>query len=96
MKPLTEKLSEYKIGMFNNGEMGVFTKLNFNSIFYGKVSAGSNMPNLMYMTSFENRKYRKSFSAIPDWKKMSSDPQYDHNFLKADIQLLRPTDYSDL
>ena len=86
--------------MFNNGEMGIFSKLNFNAIFYGKVLAGSNMPNLMYMTSFENKEDReahwKAFSADPDWKKMSSDPQYDHNFLKADIQLLRPTDYSDL
>ena len=54
--------------MFNEGgEIDLFNKLNFNAVFYGEVLSGSSMPNLMYMTSFENKADRdahwKSFGA---------------------------------
>ena len=39
--------------MFNaGGEIDIFTKLNFNAVFYGDVIVGSHMPNLMYLTCF--------------------------------------------
>jgi hypothetical protein len=57
------------------------------------------MPNLMYMTSFENKEARdmhwKSFSADPEWKKLSALPEYQHNVSHIDITFLRPTLYSD-
>lgn len=86
--------------MFNEGgETAIFKKLNFNAVFYGEVIAGSRMPNLMYMTSFENMEDRKahwkSFSSDPDWKKLSGREAYKNNVSKIDITFLRPADYSD-
>lgn len=96
----TEKIFRNKVQMFNEGdEIGIFTKLNFNAIFYSEVIAGSKMPNLMYMTSFENMKDReahwKSFGDDPLWKKTSSMPEYQKNVSHIDITFLRPVEYSD-
>lgn len=97
----TEKIYKNKVHMFNEGdEIGLFKRLGFNAVFYGDVVAGSHMPNLMYMTSFENREAReahwKTFVADPQWKKLSSMPEYQHNVSRIDIYLLHPTEYSDL
>ncbi len=96
----TEKIFKNKVQMFNEGdEIGLFAKLNFNAIFYSEVIAGSKMPNLMYMTSFENMKDRdahwKSFGSDTSWKKLSSMPLYQKNVSHIDITFLRPVDYSD-
>lgn len=96
----TEKIFRNKVHMFNEGdEMGLFTKLNFNAIFYSEVIAGGKMPNLMYMTSFESKEDReahwKSFASDPFWKKLSSMPAYQNNVSHIDITFLRPVDYSD-
>jgi hypothetical protein len=96
----TEKLFRNKVQMFNEGgEVGLFKRLNFNAVFYAEVIAGSSMPNLMYMTSFENMADRdahwKTFGADPEWKKLSGDPIYQHNVSKADIILMKAADYSD-
>jgi hypothetical protein len=86
--------------MFNDGdEIGLFATLNFNAVFYGEVMAGSRMPNLMYMTTFDNQASRdehwKAFVAHPQWEKLKTSPEYQNNVSKADIMLLRPTEYSD-
>ncbi len=96
----TEKIFQNKVQMFNEGdEIGLFERLNFNAIFYGEVIAGSKMPNLMYMTSFDNMQERdehwKKFSADPYWKKLSSLPEYQQNVSHIDINFLRPLDFSD-
>lgn len=96
----TEKLHLNKVRMFNSGETAIFDRLGFNPVFYARVLAGRHMPNLMYMTSFESFEEReahwKAFREDPAWKKLSADPQYAHNFLKADVVFLHPTAYSDL
>lgn len=96
----TEKIFQNKVHMFNEGdEIGLFKRLNFNAVFYAEVVAGSKMPNLMYMTSFENKADRdahwKSFGDDPQWKKLSAMPEYKNNVSHIDIMFLRPTDYSD-
>jgi hypothetical protein len=96
----TEKIHLNKVQMFNEGdEIGLFKRLNFNAVFYGQVIAGSKMPNLMYMTSFENMDARnahwKTFSSDPQWKQLSSLPEYQNNVSHMDITFLRPTVYSD-
>jgi len=96
----TEKKFENKVQMFNQGdEIGLFKRLGFNSIFYGEVIAGCRMPNLMYMTSFENKADRdehwKTFGNDPYWKKLSTSPEYQNNVSHIDITFLYPTDYSD-
>ncbi len=97
----TENLHKNKVQMFNKGgEVNIFKRLGFNAAFYGKVIAGSRMPNLMYMTTFENMASRtehwKSFGSDPEWKKLSPMPEYKNNVSKIDIVFLRPADYSDL
>ncbi len=96
----TENIFRNKVQMFNDGdEIGLFKKLNFNAVFYSGVIAGNKMPNLMYMTTFENMADRdahwKDFGNDPYWKKLSSMPQYQNNVAHIDITFLRPTDYSD-
>ena len=96
----TEKIFRNKVHMFNEGdEIGLFARLNFNAIFYSEVIAGDKMPNLMYMTSFENMKDRdehwKAFGNDPYWKKLSAMQEYQKNVSHIDITFLRPTEYSD-
>ena len=96
----SEKIFNNKVQMFNDGdEVGIFLKLNFNAVFYAQVVAGSKMPNLMYMTSFENMDDRnahwKAFGSDSSWKKLSALPQYQHNVSHIDIVFLRGVEYSD-
>lgn len=89
-----------KVHMFNEGkEIELFKKLNFNAIFYAKVIAGSRMPNLIYMTSFNNLEDRnthwKTFSDDPTWKHISNLPIYLKTISKADIILMKAKDYAD-
>ncbi|MCX2678416.1 NIPSNAP family protein [Galbibacter sp. EGI 63066] len=97
----TEKLHVNKVEMFNEGgEVALFEKLGFNAVFYGRVIAGSHMPNLMYMTSFENmddrNKHWEAFGGDPFWKELSGKPEYQNNVSHIDITFLYPTEYSDL
>lgn len=97
----TEKISDNKIKMFNDGdEIGLFKRLGFNAVFYAEVVSGSRMPNLMYLTTFENKAARdehwKAFSADAYWKKLSAMPEYQKNVSKNDTRFFYPTDYSDI
>lgn len=97
----TEKIYRNKVQMFNKGdEVGIFKRLGFNAVFYGDVLVGSRMPNLMYMTTFENKASRdehwKAFGSDPAWKKLSAMPEYQHNVSRSEIIFLRPTEYSDI
>jgi hypothetical protein len=97
----TEKLYINKLHMFNGGdEVGIFTKLDFNAVFYGDVVSGKNMPNLMYMTSFENMDSRKahwdSFGKSPEWNELKNRKEYlVKNVSNIQINLLYPAEYSD-
>ncbi|HTE02209.1 MAG TPA: NIPSNAP family protein [Mucilaginibacter sp.] len=96
----TEKYYINKVHMFNDGnEVALFKRLNFNAVFYAEVIAGSHMPNLMYMTTFNNKadreKHWETFSNDPEWKTLVAKPEYQHNVSKADILFLHPTEYSD-
>ena len=97
----TEKLYKNKVQMFNQGgEIDIFQRLGFNAVFYGEVVFGSRMPNLMYMTSFENKAARdahwKAFGEDAAWKKLSAMPAYKNNVSRNEIVFLTPTDFSDL
>jgi hypothetical protein len=96
----TEKLNINKVKMFNDGgETVLFNRLKFNAVFYAEVLAGSHMPNLMYMTTFNSKedrdKHWDTFSNDPEWKTLVARPEYQHNVSKADIIFLHPADYSD-
>ncbi len=96
----TDKLYWNKVHMFNEGgEVKLFARLNFNAVFYGDVLAGDRMPNLMYMTSFENMEDRethwKDFVSSPEWVKLIAMDEYKNNVSKADIILMKAKPYSD-
>ncbi|TSD66249.1 NIPSNAP family containing protein [Inquilinus sp. KBS0705] len=96
----TEKYYYNKVKMFNDGdEVGLFKRLGFNAVFYASVIAGSHMPNLMYMTTFNNKadrdKHWEAFSADAYWKELSGKPEYQNNVSHADIIFLHPAAYSD-
>jgi hypothetical protein len=97
----SEKFYRNKVKMFNQGgEVNIFSRLGFNPVFYSEVIFGCKMPNLMYMTSFENMQSReehwKAFSDDPAWKTLSALPEYQKNVSHSDIYFLRPTEYSEL
>ena len=96
----TENYHVNKVKMFNTGgEVNIFNRLNFNGIFYGDVIAGSHMPNLMYLTSFENMQDRdthwKNFTDDAEVKKIFAMDEYKNNVSKADIILMHAASYSD-
>src|SRR6476620_3263550 len=97
----TEAYFKSKVKMFNQGgEIALFKRLGFNALFYSEVVFGSHMPNLMYMTSFDNMAAReihwKSFGNDPEWKKLSALPEYQDNVSHINIDFLHATTYSDL
>jgi hypothetical protein len=97
---LTENLHLKKVHMFNEGdEIGVFTRNHFNAIFYSKVIAGSRMPNMIYMTSFNNMADRdahwKAFSKDPLTKKIFALPEYQKTVSVNETVLMKARDYAD-
>ncbi len=96
----TEKQNINKVGMFNDGdEVALFKRLGFNAVFYSEVIAGSHMPNLMYMVTFnsmaDHDKLWKDFGNDPYWKALSAKPEYQNNVSHVDAVFLHPTAYSD-
>ena len=67
-----------KIGMFNGGEIGIFERLGMQPVFFGETLAGSKMPNLIYMLSFDDLAAREKlwgkFGSDPGWHKLSHTP----------------------
>lgn len=97
----TEKLYQNKVQMFNKGnEVGIFKRLGFNAVFYAEVLAGSHMPNLMYMTTFDSKASRdehwKAFGDDAEWQKLRAMQEYQNNVSHADIFFLQPTNYSEI
>jgi len=96
----TEKYNFNKVRMFNIGdEIGLFKRLGFNAVFYSEVIAGSRMPNLMYMTTFNNKadrdKHWEAFGSDAQWKTLTAKEEYKNNVSHADIIFLHPAEYSD-
>tara|TARA_R110002167_G_scaffold91083_25_gene245059 strand:+ start:1550 stop:2323 length:774 start_codon:yes stop_codon:yes gene_type:complete len=96
----TEALYRKKVEMFNlGGEIKLFDRLNFNAVFYSEVLSGSQMPNLMYMTTFANQEDRdahwKAFIDSPEWTVLKAMPQYQNTVSRNEQVFLYPTEYSD-
>jgi hypothetical protein len=96
----TEALYRNKVDMFNaGGEVALFDRLGFNAVFYAEVLSGSQMPNLMYMTTFPDQESReehwKSFVDAPEWNVLKEMPKYQNNVSRNDTRFLYPTEYSD-
>lgn len=97
----TERLYRQKVKMFNEGgEIALFSRLQFNAVFYAEVIAGSHMPNLMYMTSFNNMAERdehwKAFGSSPEWTKLKVMPEYLNTVSRNETILMNPAEFSEL
>jgi hypothetical protein len=96
----TENAHLRKVHMFNEGgEIDLFKRLNFNAVFYSKVIIGSRVPNLIYMTSFNDMADRdahwKAFSSSPEWKVISTMPKYLKAINRNETVLMTARDYAD-
>jgi hypothetical protein len=96
----TEKLYKKKVEMFNEGgEAAIFQNLGCNPVFFAEVLSGSKMPNLVYMTAYENMESNKehwnAFRVAPAWEELKSKEEYANTVSHIDKWLCYPTDYSD-
>lgn len=96
----TEAYYRRKVEMFNQGgEVAIFRKLGFQPVFFGSVISGTRMPNLMYMTTFQDaasqEKLWETFRGHPDWAAIKDLEQYRNTVSHIDRTLLYPADYSD-
>lgn len=96
----TEAKADKKIHMFNEGgEIKIFEKIGANAVFYSKVISGSQMPRLIYMTTYADMKSHDecwaAFRVHPDWTKLKEMEEYKNTTSKTKAFLLYPTDYSD-
>lgn len=86
----TEGAGKKKLEMFNDaGEIDIFKRLGFKPVFFGETIIGENRPNLIYMVTFEDMADHdsrwKSFGGDPEWKKISSKPEYADSKLVSHI-----------
>ncbi|MFT4568644.1 MAG: hypothetical protein ACI9FN_003613 [Saprospiraceae bacterium] len=96
----TEAIYRNKVEMFNaGGEVTLFDRIGSNAVFYGEVISGPKMPNLMYMTTYENQESRdahwKTFVDSPEWAALKVRPEYQNNVSLNEKTFLYPTSYSD-
>jgi len=96
----TEELHRRKVKMFDEGESELFIQLGFEPMFFAKVIAGADMPNLVYITCHENEEAQAanwaSFRDHPEWLRMKVLDEYQHTVSQSDKWMLYPTEYSDL
>jgi hypothetical protein len=77
----SESAGKKKLEMFNDaGEIDIFKRLGFNPVFFGETLVGGFRPNLIYMVTFDDMaahdSHWKAFGSDPEWKKISSIPDY--------------------
>ncbi len=77
----SEAAGKKKLEMFNDaGEIDIFKRLGFNPVFFGETIIGELRPNLIYMVTFDDMaahdSHWKAFGNDPEWKKISTIPDY--------------------
>lgn len=98
----TKKANLTKIKMFNSGEIDIFRRVGFHPVFFGEKLIGPRWPNLTYMLASasveERNKHWAAFGADPQWKKLSSIPEYSDQQIVSNITnyLLKPAPYSQI
>jgi hypothetical protein len=86
--------------MFNGGEITIFQRLGMRPVFFGQTVVGPEMPNLVYMLSFDDWTSRdelwKKFVSDPEWKKLSSPAELHDSQIVSNISnaILRPLNFS--
>ncbi|MDZ4850501.1 MAG: NIPSNAP family protein [Pirellulaceae bacterium] len=94
----TERMGVLKVQMFNNGEVPIFLDCGIHPVFFGQALVGDRMPNLTYLTVYDNAAQRdacwKRFQAHPDWAKLKAVEEYQGTVSKIHKFNLLPRSYS--
>lgn len=76
----TEKFGELKVEMFNSGEVPIFLDCKIAPVFMGQALVGDLMPNLTYMTVYDDDESRtaawKAFTQHKDWQVLKAVEKY--------------------
>lgn len=94
--------AQSKIKMFDEAEIDIFRRCGVSPVFFGETIAGAAMPNLTYMVGFDNTDVQaeawNTFRTHPDWKELSSRPEYAKKNLVSNITnvVLKPAAYSQI
>jgi len=98
----TKRTNQKKIEMFNTAEIAIFRRTGLRPVFFGETLIGTRLPNLTYMVTFADMAEREAgwakFGADPDWKKLSSSPEFGDPEMVSDISnaILRPAAHSQI
>ena len=99
----SESAGKKKLEMFNDaGEIDIFKRLGFAPVFFGETIIGDHRPNLTYMITFDDiaakEAHWKSFVIDPEWRKVSTIPDYSDAKLVSHITstLLQPINGSQI
>lgn len=96
----TEHYGNLKVEMFNAGEVPIFIDSDIIPVFMGQAIVGENMPNLTYMTVYENQAAKDkgwdNFRKHPDWKVLSAKEKYKGTVSKIHKMNLVPVEGSQL
>ena len=91
-----------KVGMFNDGEINIFRRLNMLPVFFGETIVGRNMPNLTYLLAFDDLAARekswKAFGGDPEWQKMRAQPGFTDPEIVSNISnsIVQPLPLSEI
>jgi hypothetical protein len=95
-----EEANRRKVRMFNSEEIDLFDKVAINSVLYGEILSGPNLPALLYLTWYRDENTRgeawEKFRNHPDWKRMSALPEYAHTATRNQSIFLSPLPCSQL
>jgi len=96
----TERMGVMKVDMFNSGEVPIFLDCGIQPVFFGQAIVGDRMPNLTYMTVYDDAAQRdacwKKFQSHPDWAKLKVVEKYAGAVSKIHKINLLPRPYSQL
>lgn len=99
----SETAGAKKIKMFNElGEIDIFKRVGLTPVFFGGTLFGGMRPNLTYMITFDDMAEHdanwKVFVNDPEWKKVSSVPEYKDALIVSKITrtFLEPLPFSQI
>ena len=95
-----ERLGNLKVEMFNSGEVPIFLDSGVMPVFMGQAVAGDKMPNLTYLTVYEDQSAKdkawEAFRAHPDWQVLKKVEKFQGTVSKIHKINLVPTAASQL
>ena len=96
----TERRGRLKVEMFNAGEVPIFLDSGIVPVFMGEALIGDKMPNLTYMTVYDDEAQREAawekFRVHADWQKLKEIEKYKNSVSTIHKSDWRPKPYSQL